>query len=111
MLQNRKYLAVADEEGYVSVLDTSAPPPKGLHDEGSTPAQWLAHHNAIFDLAWCKVRAPPKIQEISGVELLKSGDMQPIQESYFIKWFQSCDVQPMPIDNIDCYCKDAQEVL
>ena len=55
VLQNRKYLAVADEEGYVSVLDTSAPPPRGLHDEGSTPAQWLAHHNAIFDLAWCKV--------------------------------------------------------
>lgn len=55
VLQNRKYLAVADEEGYVSVLDTSAPLPRGLHDEGSTPAQWLAHHNAIFDLAWCKV--------------------------------------------------------
>lgn len=56
VLQNRKYLAVADEEGYVSVLDTAAPLPRGLHDEGSTPAQWLAHHNAIFDVAWCKVR-------------------------------------------------------
>lgn len=55
VLQNRKYLAVADEEGYVSVLDTAAPLPRGLHDEGSTPAQWLAHHNAIFDVAWCKV--------------------------------------------------------
>ena len=57
VLHDRKYLAVADEEGYVSVLDTSAPLPRGLHDEGSTPAQWLAHHNAIFDLAWCKVGA------------------------------------------------------
>lgn len=55
ILNNRKYLAVADEEGYVSILDTSAALPRGLHDEKGTPAQWLAHHNAIFDLAWCKV--------------------------------------------------------
>ncbi|KAL0019055.1 hypothetical protein WJX79_000368 [Trebouxia sp. C0005] len=54
ILNNRKYLAVADEEGYVSILDTSAALPRGLHDENGTPAQWLAHHNAIFDLAWCK---------------------------------------------------------
>ena len=55
ILNNRKYLAVADEEGYVSILDTCAALPRGLHDENGTPAQWLAHHNAIFDLAWCKV--------------------------------------------------------
>ena len=54
-LNNRKYLAVADEEGYVSILDTTKPLPRGLHDDNATPAQWLAHHNAIFDLAWNKV--------------------------------------------------------
>lgn len=67
VLQNRKYLAVADEEGYVSVLDTSAPLPRGLHDEGSTPAQWLAHHNAIFDLAWCKVGMVNTSQSIAQI--------------------------------------------
>ena len=55
VLNNQKYLAVADEEGYVSILDTTKPLPRGLHDEGATPAQWLAHHNAIFDVTLCKV--------------------------------------------------------
>lgn len=54
MLHDRKYLAVADEEGYVSILDTTTPTPQEIHD-GWPPAQWLAHQNAIFDIAWCKV--------------------------------------------------------
>ena len=54
VLHDRKFLAVADEEGYVTILDTTAPAPREIH-EGWPPAQWLAHHNAIFDVAWCKV--------------------------------------------------------
>ncbi|KAK9846359.1 hypothetical protein WJX81_002384 [Elliptochloris bilobata] len=54
----RRFLAIADEEGYVSVVDTSAPLPSDLHlvaDDSVRPrAQWEAHKNAIFDLAWAK---------------------------------------------------------
>lgn len=58
----RRFLAVADEEGYVSVVDTSAALPSDLHllaeDTVRPRAQWEAHKNAIFDLAWAKARLP-----------------------------------------------------
>ena len=57
---NRTLLAMADEEGYISVLDTSRRLPCSTSFEPGQPgpsAQWLAHRNAIFDIAWCKVRA------------------------------------------------------
>lgn len=63
MAQHGHLLALADEEGFVTILDTSAPLPQSLFvDEawGAHPpprAQWLAHTNAIFDLCWVLVRA------------------------------------------------------
>ena len=57
-----KWIAVGDEEGFVSIIDGAAQLPKafrpGNPDEPRPQAQWLAHHNAIFDLAWCQVGAP-----------------------------------------------------
>jgi hypothetical protein len=44
----------------VSILDGTSPLPSELcpaePDAPRPTAQWLAHHNAIFDLAWCQVR-------------------------------------------------------
>ena len=55
-----KWIALGDEEGYVSILDGTSPLPAELcpaePDAPRPTAQWLAHHNAIFDLAWCQVR-------------------------------------------------------
>ena len=54
-----KWIAVGDEEGFVSIVNGAAELPKafrpGSPDEPRPQAQWLAHHNAIFDLAWCQV--------------------------------------------------------
>lgn len=58
---NGKWVAVGDEEGFVSIINAAAPLPRAFlpgDPEAPRPqAQWLAHHNAIFDLAWCQVRA------------------------------------------------------
>jgi hypothetical protein len=53
-----KFLTVGDEEGCVSIVDTSAEKlPSSLYtDHGRPPrAKWLAHNNTIFDMAWAKV--------------------------------------------------------
>ncbi|KAL4550117.1 hypothetical protein Ndes2526B_g08287 [Nannochloris sp. 'desiccata'] len=50
-----KFLAAADEDGYVSVINTAKNLPSGLDDDVSSNrpvAQWTAHRNAIFDLSW-----------------------------------------------------------
>ena len=50
-----KFLAAADEDGYVSIINTAKQLPTGLDDETSPHrpvAQWTAHRNAIFDLCW-----------------------------------------------------------
>lgn len=50
-------MALADEEGYVSIVDTSANelPPSTHGDPDHRPrAQWLAHRNTVFDLAWAR---------------------------------------------------------
>ncbi len=56
--QNCRYLAVADEEGWISIMDTFAALPAALFSESERRprGQWLAHKNAVFDLAWSKVR-------------------------------------------------------
>lgn len=50
-----KLLAVADEDGYVSIINTLKELPTSLDDDSSPrrpSAQWTAHNNAVFDLAW-----------------------------------------------------------
>lgn len=54
-----KLLAVADEEGFVSIVDTSCELPTEMADDwgpNKPRAQWMAHRNAVFDLSWCNVR-------------------------------------------------------
>lgn len=53
-----RFLTVGDEEGSVSIVDTwSNQLPSSLYTDHDTPprAKWLAHNNAIFDVAWAKV--------------------------------------------------------
>ena len=63
-----KWVALGDEEGYVSILDGTSPLPAELcpaePDAPRPTAQWLAHHNAIFDLAWCQARAPSRPRHV-----------------------------------------------
>ncbi|KAI8476372.1 MAG: WD40-repeat-containing domain protein [Monoraphidium minutum] len=57
VLHGSRLLAVADEEGWVCVVDTGAERlPSSLHmDAACAPkAQWLAHQNTIYDVAWAK---------------------------------------------------------
>lgn len=58
VLHNSKLLAVADEEGWVCIVDTAAERlPSSLHMDAvcSPKAQWLAHQNTVYDVAWAKV--------------------------------------------------------
>lgn len=62
MYNDSKLLAVADEEGYVSIVLTGAELPAEMVDDWSDHkprAQWLAHQNAVFDIAWCNVGQLP----------------------------------------------------
>lgn len=56
-----RLLAVAGQEGFVSVYETSMPgrisPGAHVGAPGSRRAHFLCHDNSIFDLAWAKVRA------------------------------------------------------
>ena len=57
-----QHLAVVDEEGYVSVINTAQQLPTStgsLAASGPRPAaHWVAHNNAIFDVKWCQVSMP-----------------------------------------------------
>jgi hypothetical protein len=57
-LFNKRLLAVADYDGYVSMVHTGEELPDDLNvrDEHNIKAQWIAHHNAINALHWIKVR-------------------------------------------------------
>jgi len=58
VLEDRQLLALSDEDGWLSCVDTSSQLPTCLDDsrtDARPRCQWYAHHNAIFDIAWCKV--------------------------------------------------------
>ena len=46
--------AVADEEGYISLINTTKP----KSDDGKHSYSWLCHRNAIFDIAWSGMCLP-----------------------------------------------------
>lgn len=51
-----KHLAIGDEDGYISIINTGKALTTSLDDDSSSNravAQWSAHNNAVFDLAWC----------------------------------------------------------
>ena len=45
-------LAVADEDGFVTITDTNEDLPKSRDSDHRPRARWCAHHNSIFDLTW-----------------------------------------------------------
>jgi hypothetical protein len=67
VLKEGQLLAIADEDGYVSIVDTSDELPESLHVSDSAPsqvkAQWLAHNNSVFQVEWIKVH--PRLHEWS----------------------------------------------
>lgn len=58
-LFDQRLLAMADYDGYVSMLNTSEVLPDCINvidePEQNVKAQWVAHHNAINDLRFIKV--------------------------------------------------------
>ena len=61
VIKQGQLLAIADEDGYVSIVDTSEELPGSLRVADSEPsqvkAQWMAHNNSVFQLEWSKVRS------------------------------------------------------
>ncbi|KAJ3411379.1 Phosphoinositide phosphatase sac1 [Chytridiales sp. JEL 0842] len=49
-LNDGKYLAVADEDGYVGIIDATEPNDGESESQGRY--EWAAHNNAIFDICW-----------------------------------------------------------
>jgi hypothetical protein len=69
LYNNSKLLAVADEEGFVSIVDTSSELPAEMADDwgpNKPKAQWLAHRNAVFDIAWCNVSRSAALLQRAG---------------------------------------------
>ena len=66
-LQQGRLLAIADEEGTVSIADTADAHSSSLNvnDAGGSgvKAQWSAHNNTVFDLLWSK--ACPLIVQVN----------------------------------------------
>lgn len=59
VLKQGQLLAIADEDGYVSIVDTHDGLPTRLQvsegEDSKVKAQWLAHRNSIYQIAWTKV--------------------------------------------------------
>jgi hypothetical protein len=51
----KTYLAVASEDGFVSIVDASRPPLSLPENLGRASARWEAHQNLIHDISWAKV--------------------------------------------------------
>ena len=69
-------LAVADEEGTVTLADTSRrlPGPASAEYDFRPEAQWVAHDNAIFDVAWC--RGDARMLTASGDQTVRLWDVE-----------------------------------
>lgn len=98
-------LAVGDEEGLVSILDTSRLLPDSL-SRGKPNAQWLGHQNAIFGLQWYQVtlQSPKTKLEIASA----------LFPSHFSSWiFQdaSNNLSQNLIGGRVCTCSTEHDVL
>jgi denticleless len=72
---DNKLLAVADEEGVVTVVDASRCLPGFDIDPHFRPVhQWVAHDNAIFDVAWC--RGDQRMLTASGDQTVRLWDVE-----------------------------------
>ncbi|XP_041003770.1 denticleless protein homolog [Juglans microcarpa x Juglans regia] len=77
-IKNSHILAVSDEDGYVSLFDTRRKfSCSASHQENAEKAKvcdWVAHHNAVFDVRWIKEDA--QILTASGDQTVKVWDVQ-----------------------------------
>ncbi|KAG2714619.1 hypothetical protein I3760_03G036200 [Carya illinoinensis] len=77
-IKNSYILAVSDEDGYVSLFDTRRKfSCSASHQENAEKAKvcdWVAHHNAVFDVRWIKEDA--QILTASGDQTVKVWDVQ-----------------------------------
>ena len=62
-----RLLAVGDEEGIVTILNTSRPMPDQL-SRGKANAQWLGHQNAIFGLQWYQARVIVQLSLVINID-------------------------------------------
>ncbi|KAL0014382.1 hypothetical protein SO802_001451 [Lithocarpus litseifolius] len=76
--KNSHILAVSDEDGYVSLFDTHRKlSSSSSHQENADKARvcdWVAHHNAVFDLCW--IKEDTQILTASGDQTMKVWDVQ-----------------------------------
>ncbi|GBG79386.1 hypothetical protein CBR_g29535 [Chara braunii] len=84
--QGGALLAVADEEGFVSIHDTRRRFPFVNETRGKDDvkvAQWIAHNNAIFDVAW--TRADTVLLTASGDQSVRMWDVETRKETAVMK--------------------------
>ncbi|XP_059451950.1 uncharacterized protein LOC132182663 [Corylus avellana] len=76
--KNSHILAVSDEDGYVSLFDTrrkfQSSASQRENAEKARVCDWVAHHNAVFDLCWTK--DDTQILTASGDQTMKVWDVQ-----------------------------------
>ncbi|XP_015879303.2 uncharacterized protein LOC107415477 [Ziziphus jujuba] len=76
--KNSHILAVSDEDGYVSLFDTRRQfASSSSHQENAEKArvsEWIAHHNAVFDLCW--IKEDTRILSASGDQTIKVWDVE-----------------------------------
>ena len=77
---NERLLAVADEEGVVTIADVNQSLPRSFsehrdRDGRFVPKQrWMAHENAVFDVQWC--RGGSRMYTASGDQTVRQWDVE-----------------------------------
>ncbi|KAI4348192.1 hypothetical protein L6164_008946 [Bauhinia variegata] len=76
--KNSHIVALSDEDGYVSLFDTRRKFPSSTsyqeNAEKSKICDWVAHHNAVFDVCWMK--GDTQILTASGDQTMKLWDVE-----------------------------------
>ncbi|KAJ1569885.1 hypothetical protein HK096_011062 [Nowakowskiella sp. JEL0078] len=76
---NGMLLAVGDEEGYITIFDTT----KDNRSEQDVKRRWVAHPNAVFDLAWTP--CDRKLITASGDRTARVFDVETSQTTFLLQ--------------------------